>query len=30
MTRSGRIDRENLRKRDPDFVEAWEAGRPRA
>jgi hypothetical protein len=26
MTRSGRIDREKLRKRDPDFVAAYESG----
>jgi anthraniloyl-CoA monooxygenase len=26
MTRSGRIDQEKLRKRDPAFVEAWQAG----
>jgi anthraniloyl-CoA monooxygenase len=25
MTRSGRIDQENLKKRDPAFVEAWQA-----
>jgi anthraniloyl-CoA monooxygenase len=25
MTRSGRIDRENLEKRDPAFVAAWQA-----
>ena len=30
MTRSGRIDRENLEKRDPAFVAAWEAQRAQA
>jgi anthraniloyl-CoA monooxygenase len=30
MTRSGRIDRENLERRDPAFVAAWEAQQSRA
>ena len=30
MTRSGRIDRENLEKRDPAFVAAWQAQRAQA
>jgi hypothetical protein len=25
MTRSGRIDHDNLKRRDPAFVAAWEA-----
>jgi anthraniloyl-CoA monooxygenase len=30
MTRSGRIDHDKLKRRDPAFVQAWEAARPHA